>query len=177
MKRLRSRSGTTLIEAMFAVMLTAMICVSLWGVTSFVELTRKQDETQMLITDEARLTMEKILWGYKPTTDFNGQRDGVREAASYQILNNGTQLSYTDAVGTVRQVRLNGTSIQYTEPGMAPAWTTLYAPPAGAAAATRLLFKTSNVSADVVVVDLAIGYRVKDRWFYASIESKVFTRN
>lgn len=167
----------TLLEVMFAMMLTTMICASLWAVTTFVERTRAQDEAQMKITDEARIAMEKILWGYKPESNADAQRNGIREAASFQILDGGTRLSFTDAAGVVRQIRLNGTSIEYTEPGLDVAWETLYAPPGGADAQTTLLFDNSDVSADVVVVDLVIGRRVRERWFYASIESKVFARN
>lgn len=167
----------TMIEMMFAMMLTVMICAALWGVSTFVERLRAQDSIQMRITDEARTAMEKILWGYKPVSDSNNQRDGIREAETFQILDGGTRLSFTDMNGVVRQVRLNGVNIEYTEPGMAPVWENLYAPPPGEPADTNLLFKTSDVSADVVVVELAVGRRVRERWFYASIQSKIFTRN
>lgn len=177
MNILRSRSGMTLLETMFAMMLTTMICAALWGVTTFVERLRAQNEIQMEITNEARIAMEKILWGYKPDSNADAERNGIREAASFQILNNGTQLSFTDANGVVRQVRLNGTDIQYTEPGLNVAWETLYAPPPTADAQTTLLFTNSDVSADVVVVELVVGRRVRERWFYASMQSKVFARN
>lgn len=174
---LGSRSGMTLVEAMFAMLLTTMICASLWGATTFVDRLRAQDEMKMLVTNEARIAMEKILWGYKPSSSTDDERNGIREAASFAILSNGTQLSFTDASGTVRQIRLNGTSIEYTEPGLNPAWETLYAPPAGEDAVTTLLFSNSDVSADVVVAELVIGRRIRERWVYASIQSKVFVRN
>lgn len=176
LKRLQSRSGMTLLEMMFAVLITVMICGAIWGVSNFVERLRAQDEIRMEITDEARGAMEKILWGYRPAGDSNAQRDGVREARSYQILDGGTRLTFTDTTGAVRQVRLTGTNIEYMEPGMAT-WARLYAPPAGEPAQTTLLFSNSNASADVVVVELVIGRRVQDRWFYASLQSKVLVRN
>lgn len=177
MKVLKSRSGMTLVETMFAVLLTVMICAGIWSVSTFVERLRAQDEIQMEITNDARLAMEKILWGFKPDNDPNAQRDGVREAASFTIQDGGTRLSYTDATGAVRQIRLNGTRIEYTEPNLAAGWVTLYAPPAGADAVTDLEFSNSPASADVVVAELVIGRRVRERWFYASIQSKVFARN
>lgn len=177
MKILKSRSGMTLLESMFAMLLTVMICAGIWGVSTFVERLRAQDEVQMQITNEARLAMEKILWGFKPDNDPNAQRDGIREAVGFTILDGGTRLSYTDATGAVRQIRLNGTSIEYTEPNLAVGWVDLYAPPAGGDAVTNLRFLNSLASADVVVVELVIGRRIRERWFYASIQSKVFTRN
>lgn len=177
MKRLRDRSGMTLLESLFAVMLTSMICAALWGVTTFAERLRAQDAIRISITDEARLAMEKISWGFKPADDPNAQRDGIREAAAFAILNGGTQLSYTDTDGVTRDVRLNGNTIEYMEPGLAQGWETIYAPPAGADAVTSLQFYNSNNSADVVVMELVIGRRVRERWFFASLQSKVMVRN
>ncbi len=177
MKRLRDRSGMTLLEAMFALLLTGMICAALWGVTTFVEKLRAQDEIRMEMTDKARLAMEKMLWGFKPDNDPNAQRDGIREAASFAIQDGGTRLSFTDPDGVTRQLRLNGTAVEYTEPNLPQGWETVYAPPAGADAQTTLMFRNSNDSADVVVVELVIGRRVRERWFYASLQSKVLVRN
>lgn len=177
MKVLRSRAGMTLLEMMFAVLLSTMICAALWGVTLFLERLRAQDEVRIGITNQARLTMERMQWGVKTQNDPDGQRDGIREAASFVVQDNGTRLSFTDPDGTTRQVRLNGNSVEYTEPGLAPDWETLYAPDPGDDALTTLKFSVSNNSADVVQIDLVIGKRVRERWFYASLRSKVLARN
>ncbi len=177
MKILRNRSGMTLLEMMFAVLLTSMIFAALWGVTIFMERLRAQDEIRMGITNEVRQTMERMQWGFKPQDDPNAQRDGIREAASFVVQDNGARLSFTGSDGTTRQIRLNGTVIEYTEPGLAQGWETLYAPDPGDDAVTTLTFSNSNNAADVVVIELVIGKRVRERWFYASLQSKVLARN
>ena len=177
MRRLRGRSGMTLVESTFALMLTVMICTALWGVSTFVQRLRAQDRIQIQITDKTRMAMERILWGFTATNDPNAQRDGVREAATFQVQDGGARLTFTDSNAVARQIRLNGTSIEYTEPGLPQGWVTLYAPSATAAASTTLKFSVSNNAPDVVVVELVIGQRVRERWFYASLQSKVMVRN
>lgn len=179
MRRLRDRSGMTLVEMMFALVITGFICAGLWAASVSVERLRVTDEAQIRINDQARLTMETILWGYKPKNDPNGVRDGIREAASFTILNGGTQLNFTDRNGVVRKFRQNGLDIEYDEPGLNPSWQDIYTPTtdAGVTASTALKFSNSAVSADVVVTELVIGRRIENRWYYASLKSSINIRN
>lgn len=175
MKRF-DQKGATLVEMMVTVLLFAALGASVFGFAVFCQAASFEMQTNLKLTNDARLLVEKMAWGVRQAGQVN--RRGIAEAVS-AVLPSAGQIDYTDVDGTVHSIRVSSGNVEYRR-GAAGAWTKLL-DPNGAAAfdaakySTSLKFSQTNPRA--VTINLVLGKTVRGRWYYASIATQVAFRN
>lgn len=133
-------------------------------------------EVNTRLVSDARLVVEKLCWGVRPTLQ-QADRRGIAEAVSAVVST--SQIDYTDIAGTARSIRENDGNVEYRE-GTSGAWTVWLNPSGGfpfdpALYSTQLRFSQTHPRA--VTVNLVLGRKIKGKWYYASVSTQVFFRN
>ena len=171
-----SQRGVTLVEGMIASMLFLLLAASIFSFGYFCQNASYEAQTNVQLTNEARILVEKMAWGLHQAGQAN--RRGICEAVSVSFPS-ASQIDYTDINGTVHSVRVNGGNVQYRR-GTNGAWQALLKPSGSAAFdaaqySTSLNFSQTNPRA--VQINLVLGRTIRGRWYYASISTQVAFRN
>lgn len=175
--KLSSQTGMTLIELLMASVFSLFLTAGVFAFSSFFANARYEYQSHVELTNDARLVLEKMVWGEKITGQAN--RRGISEAVVGAITSQ-TQFDYTDLNGAQHTIRLNSGNIEYRY-GSAGVWNTLLdangAAPYDPAKYTMSLEFTQPVNPNSVNVRVVVGKKILERWHYGSAATQVFYRN
>ncbi len=177
MKIRSSQKGMTVTELLVAATFSLFLTMSVFAFTSFMGNAQNEYKSNVELTNDARLIIERLVWGHKLSTSAN--RRGIAEAVSGTIVS-ASQFSYVDVNATTHTIRLNNGNIEYQR-GAGQPWTTLLDPNGGAAYdatkyTTDLIF-TQSTNPNSVLVKVIVGKNLLGRWYYGSASTQIFYRN
>lgn len=178
MKLFRDQKGMTVAEILVASAFGLFLTAGVVAFASFFERSQHEYRTTVELTNDARLVMERMVWGAKLAGQTN--RRGIAEAVSGSIVS-PTQFQYTDVDGAVHSLRVNSGTVEY-QYGSAGAWNTLLDPNGASRSYDANMYTTSlsftqPANNNSVVVRVVIGRKILDRWHYGSSSTQVFYRN
>jgi hypothetical protein len=167
----------TLTELLVASTFGLLLTSGVFAFASFFTNAQYEYQSHVELTNNARLVLEKMVWGSKVLGQAN--RRGIAEAAAGTITS-ATQFDYTDLNGTLHTVRLNNGNVEYRF-GAGGAWGTLL--DANGAASydptkyTMSLAFTQPLNPNSVNVRVVVGKKILEKWYYGSASTQVFYRN
>lgn len=170
----KSSGGFTLTETLFSMAVFCYFSIVLFSGISALNKINSGDSTRKLLMNQARIVMEKVIWGAGLTGESS--RDGIAEAASYQIA--GNTFHYTLPDGDERLIVQSQDELTFHKRNRR---TTIYDPngadnpPEPQKYSTQLTF--TETSPGVLRVQLVLGERKNGVWEYASLSSAVALRN
>ena len=174
--RLSSKNGMTLPEVVMAAAIGIFLSIGVFAFAAFFQRAQYEYQSNIQLTNDARLVLEKMIWGENISGQVN--RRGIAEAAA-GVITSPTRFDYTDQDGVAHSVRLNNGSIEYQYG--ASGWKTLLDPNYGLAndsnEYTVSLEFTAPVVPNSVNIEVVVGRRMTDRWYYGSTSTQVFYRN
>jgi prepilin-type N-terminal cleavage/methylation domain-containing protein len=166
--------GMTLTELVFAMAIFSFFAIVTLSSVSAVTKMNAKDVNDRELLNEARIVMERIIWG--PKVDGETTRDGVVEAEDYSITNSTFQYTLPD--GDNRRIVRSQDELTFHKPGEQ---VTLYDPngegnpPEPQNYSTSLTF--TEVEENILRIDLVLGKLKNGRWYYASLSTRVALRN
>lgn len=175
--RITSEKGMTMVELLVASTFALFMTAGVVSFTSFFNNAQYEYKSHVELTNDARLIIEKMVWGQKLATQVN--RRGISEAVSGTITS-ATQFDYTDLNSTQHTIRLNSGNIEYRY-GTAGGWNTLLDPNGTTSydptQYTTSLSFTQPTNPNSVIVRVTVGKRILNRWYYGSATTQVYYRN
>lgn len=174
-KILRSQAGLTVAEMMVTVLIFAFLSTGLFIFMHMLERQNTETQVKTKLMNEGRRALDKIVWGTR--TGAAAQRYGVWEATAVALVNPST-LQFTDANGQVHTVRQNALKLE-SQMGVDP-WKTLLDLNGNAAddpGSNTLALSFTAPQNDLLELQLVLGQRVRGRWTYVSLDTKVHLRN
>lgn len=176
-----NKNGMTLTELLVASTFGLWLTAGVFAFGSFFTNAQYEYQSHVELTNDARLILEKMVWGYRDSGQAN--RRGIAEAVSGTIVS-ATQFRYTDVSGVQHTIRLTSGTIEYQR-GSGGSWTTLLDPNGSAAydasKYTTSLSFTAPTNPNSVNVRVVVGKRIRNnntnKWFYGSAGTQVFYRN
>ncbi len=167
----------TLVEVFFASSVLVLLMLSVSGSAFLLNNTKYDTRSNGLITDNARLTMDQMIWGKR--VGNGASRMAISEANNF-VITSATQLSYRQGANTWHSIRQNGINIEYRN-DVNGAWQTIYDPDGpGAndtAHNTTALSFTPSTNPNNVVITLKLGTMHRGRWHNALLSTQVNARN
>ncbi len=165
----------TLVEVMIASVFSVLLMGTIVLSAHLLRNAQYQYQTNIELTKDARVVMDKMIWGVSQTGQPN--RRGIIEAVSAVVAAN--QIDYTDISGTVHTLRQNNGNIEYRR-GANGAWAVLLDPNGTPAFdptkySTSLSFSQTNSKA--VTINLTLGKTIKGNWYYVSLSTQASFRN
>ena len=178
MNVLRSRNGMTITELLVASTFTLFLTAAVFSFASFFNNAQYEYQSNVELTNDARLLIEKMAWGPKLSTSAN--RRGIAEAVSGTIVS-PTQFSYADISGTTHTLRWNSGNIEYQR-GSGGAWNTLLDANGSTVAYDATKYTTTvnftqPTNANSVLVKVIVGKNILGRWYYGSAATQIYYRN
>lgn len=173
-----SEKGMTVTELLVASTFALFLTMGVFAFASFFRSAQHEYQSHVELTNDARLILETMVWGEKLAGQAN--RRGISEAAVGTITS-ATQFDYTDINGAQHTLRLNSNTVEYRY-GAAGAWNSLLDPNGTSVANdptryTMSLAFTDPATPNSVNVEVVVGKRILDRWYYGSAATQVFYRN
>ncbi len=158
---------------MITIVIITFMTAGLLVFTTMMQRMQYEFGTSIRLSNEARAAMEKIVWGTRAAGGAP-DRHGIWEAQAYNVVS-PTEFSYTDMLGAVHGIRLNGLKVE-TRANPLAAWVPVL-DLQGDPTKDSLALDFTETRPNVVQIRLVLGERVVGRWQYASLSTQVDVRN
>jgi hypothetical protein len=159
---------------MVAFVLAGLLTTGLAYVVHMFSNMKFEIQSEINLTNNARLIIDRMVWG---VTDADDDRRGIWQARDFEIIDEN-ELNFTDVDGDACILQVNGLQVEYIENDEDPVM--LYDPTQNGALpieqfSTDVIF--TQTTPNVIQIQIVLGERVQDRWFFGSVSTHVAVRN